>query len=376
MQTKDMTLILYNQDKLEHIRAEAKAAHPRRRAAYGKLLEQADELLGFRPESVTEGDTPPSGDNHDFFSIGKYAWPNPDTPDGMPWIRRDCAINPDAYGDKYDYGRYNRTINRINTLSAAWFYSGDEKYARKSAELIRVWFLDEKTRMNPNFEYASALPGVHNGMAIGVIFGVKMIEMLDYIRLLGTSESWTPSDASSLRNWFSAYRTWLLESDFGKEEAAAKNNHGSWYAAQVAAFSLHAGDLDRVRSMIDLARRQIDEQIAEDGSLPAETKRKWSLHYSHYGLSSFVVLARCAEALGEDLWNGRLKTACEFLIPCLSGQKKWGYPNEAADDAVAPNVFPLLRRAAEAYDSAAFREAVDLLAHQAPIDSFDAWLMD
>lgn len=377
-----MDLINYNYNKLTTIRTEIKAGICQRQPAYKKLRQEADELLNTPPASVTEGELPPSGDNHDFFAIGKYAWPNPDTPNGMPWIRRDCEVNPDAYGDKYDYDRYNKTIDNINTLSAAWFYSEDEKYAQKASELIRVWFLDEETKMNPNFECASALPGVFNGMAIGVIFGVRMIEMLDYIKLLKTSACWTSLDEKSLKNWVSDYCAWLLESEFGKKEAIAMDNHGSWYAAQVATFSIYSGDLGRVRSMVDLAKKQIGEQIAKDGSLPAETKRKWSFHYSLFGLSAFVVLARCAECIGEDLWNYRapnghnLKTACEFLVPRVSGQKKWEYPNVDADESVAPNVFPTLRRVAEAYNIPDFRETVKILAHKAPLDSIDAWLMD
>lgn len=377
-----MKLIYYNYPGLLKIRDEIQARSPKRLPAWQKLLQQAGALLAAPPASVIEGDLPPSGDAHDFFAIGKYAWPNPGTSDGMPWIRRDCAVNTEAYGDKYDLARYSQTVVSINTLSLAWFHSRDEKYAQKACALLHVWFLDPETKMNPNFNCASALPGVCAGMPVGIIFGVILIEMLDHVKLLGTSKIWTPADDDSLKRWFSDYCTWLLGSDFGKTESAMKNNHGSWHAAQVAACSLYSGDLNRARSMIGVAKKHVGSQIAGDGSLPNETRRDWSFHYSLYGLSALTVLARCAGYIGEDLWsyrapNGRtLKAAFDFFIPHASGQKKWEYKNTEADESVALNIFPTVRRAADAYDSPEFREADNILMQNSPPDSIDAWLMD
>ncbi len=37
----------------------------------------------------------------------------------------------------------------VNTLGLAYYFSGDGKYAEHAGQLIRVWFLDKATRMNP-----------------------------------------------------------------------------------------------------------------------------------------------------------------------------------------------------------------------------------
>ncbi|WP_200791335.1 alginate lyase family protein, partial [Klebsiella variicola] len=35
-----------------------------------------------------------SGDKHDYYSFPPYWWPNPDTKDGLPYIRKDGQTNP------------------------------------------------------------------------------------------------------------------------------------------------------------------------------------------------------------------------------------------------------------------------------------------
>ena len=42
---------------------------------------------------------------------------------------------------------------------AAFKLTGDDRYVTKAVELLRVFFLDEQTRMNPNLQYAQAIPG-------------------------------------------------------------------------------------------------------------------------------------------------------------------------------------------------------------------------
>ena len=60
--------------------------------SYNDLIKEADACLALKPETVTDGMLPPSGDKHDFYAIGKYAWPNPKSADGMPYIRRTVVL--------------------------------------------------------------------------------------------------------------------------------------------------------------------------------------------------------------------------------------------------------------------------------------------
>jgi hypothetical protein len=312
------------------IRDGIRAGQPEWQPAFRTLLGEAASYLAVTPDSVVNKTrVPPSGDKHDFFAIGNYSWPNPGTPDGMPWIRRDGHVNPDTNGPDYDKRRYVVMRIRVNALALAWFYTQEERYAARAADILRAWFIAPATRMNPNFNYSSSLPGVYDGMAIGVIEGAELVGLLDSTNLLATSRSWTPADNEALRRWFHDYTTWLIESPFGKEELRSNSNHGVWYDAQIAAFSIYSGDTVRAREAVLRGRDRIAQQMAADGSLPQELRRNRSFNYSVYALRAFTALARCGDITGEDLWHYRtpdgrgLEKGFLFIAPYLANEKPW-----------------------------------------------------
>ena len=65
------------------------------------LIREADKNLTSNIITVMDKPmTPPSGDKHDYMSMGRYWWPNPATADGLPYIRKDGVVNPEI--DKLD----------------------------------------------------------------------------------------------------------------------------------------------------------------------------------------------------------------------------------------------------------------------------------
>ena len=130
-------------------------------ASLRQMLLKADSLLTVAPLSVMDKDiVPPSGSKHDYMSQARYFWRDPSKPDGLPYINRDGMTNPEIY--RLDRNRLGETADRITTLCLAYYLTDDEKYARKATQLLRTWFIDKATRMNPNLEYAQMIPG-HNG---------------------------------------------------------------------------------------------------------------------------------------------------------------------------------------------------------------------
>jgi hypothetical protein len=122
----------------------------------------------------------------------------------------------------------------------------------------------------------------------------------------------------------------LQTSPQGKEEAAAKNNHGTWYDAQLASLALFVGDSALARSTIASAGpKRIAAQIRPDGSQPEELARTRPMHYSLFNIEPFSRLAELGRHVGVDLWSYRapngasLHQAVLFVAPYLDSTKKW-----------------------------------------------------
>ncbi len=302
--------------------------------AYEGLKAEADRLLDVQPLSVMMKEkTPASGDKHDYMSQARYYWPDPSKPGGLPYIARDGESNPEL--NKLDRNRLGATANRVTTLSLAWYFSGEEKYAQKATELIRTWFFNKDTRMNPNLEYAQMIPGHNNGKGrcYGVLDSYSFVEMLDAVKLLETSKSFTAKDAKELKAWFGKLLNWILTSPQGQEESRQANNHSTAYDAQVIAIALYTGNLKVAREVINsVPTKRIYTQIEPDGRQPHELRRTLAFGYSQYNLTHLLDIFCMAQKIGLKIddatsADGRnFYKAMDFLAKYVGKDvKDWPY---------------------------------------------------
>jgi hypothetical protein len=297
-----------------------------------KLLDESNKLLSQKPLSVVDKSvTPPSGDKHDFLSMAPYFWPDPTKKDGLPYIQRDGERNPEIYAitDK-DY--LSKTLNASQVLAITYFVTGDTKYSAKAAEMIRVWFLDKATRMNPNMKHAQYIRGINEGRGTGLISSHDLYKALDAVLLLRHSKEWTSSDDQNMNQWFEEYFTWLTTHPYGKDESNRENNHGTWYDVQAASIALFLGKDEFARNVLEAVKeKRIAPQIESDGKLPNELRRTRSWHYSCMNLCAFMHLALLGEHIHVDLWNyqskqsGSIRKAVDYLLPFVSDSSSWGY---------------------------------------------------
>jgi len=339
----------------------ALAGHDKSREVVDDIRKDADKALDAKPSSVVDKDfIPPSGDKHDYMSLSPYWWPDKSKPDGKPYIRKDGEFNPER--EKYDLPRMEAMADAVGALSMAYYFTGEEKYAAKAAELIRVWFFDPKTRMNPNMKYAQFRPGYDDLRPAGIIESNRLRAVVDADGLLKGSKSWTAEDSTKLKAWFREMLDYIQTSEQGKNEEAAPNNHGTWHSVQSATYALFLGDEDRAKKIILRGRERIATQIEPDGSQPQELERTNAFDYSRFNILAHEDLAMLGERVGLDLWNyqtadGRsMRKAIDWLLPYATGEKKWEH--QQIRGKKMKEAATVLRRAANAYNEPKYEQAI------------------
>lgn len=344
--------ILLNGDVLQHLRSHPDAV------LLLHVRGAADKALHQRLETVMNcNTTPPSGDKHDYMSLAPYFWPNPDTPNHLPYVRRDGEHNPETELEK-DHQYLDHMVDNVHALALGYYFTGNEVYAQRAAAQLQMWFLDPATRMNPNLKYAQAVRGKNDGRGTGILDVRSLVYVVDSLAMLAGSPSWTPAQDAAMHSWFEAYFTWLTTSENGRAESSARNNHGSWYDVQAEGIALYLGKTEFARSLAEEAKtKRIAVQIQPDGQQPLEEARTKSFSYSVFNLDALTTLATEAQTVGVDLWSykspqgGSIRTALDYLLPYAEHDKKWTHE---AINGISPDSLrdPLLRTAVHDRDAA------------------------
>jgi hypothetical protein len=355
---------------LAAVRARVATHDPVLRPAWAALTNAARKELKRQPVSVTEKpQAPASGDKHDYFSLAPYFWPDPAKPEGLPYVRRDGRRNPETAGEHSDAARLDHTATAVHTLALAYYLGGREEHAAHAVRLLRVFFLDAATRMNPNFNHAQAVPGRNTGRGTGMIESRSLPGVCDAAGLLARSTNWTRADQEGLEQWMGGFLDWALTSAHGQEERAARNNHGTFYDAQVAHLALFCGRTNLAREIIaSAATNRLDRQIAADGRQPLELARQDSFAYSRFNLFAMFEVATLGDRVGLDLWRhttpegaGMRRVLDHLLDYAEDPAKPWPWEKDKKESrTLEPR---LLRQAFLVYGDPRYRRALDRLGH-------------
>ena len=293
-----------------------------------ETLKRADAALESVPMTVTATRAERSaGGIHDFYSEGDYWWENPQNPTG-PFIRRDGETNPDNFtAHRHAMIRFSQLVG---DLTSAWILTGDKKYTDAAMRHIRAWFIDQKTMMNPNLLYAQAIKGIATGRGIGIIDTIHLIEVAQSLRLMEAQGIIEDKELQTIRLWFSDYLTWLSTHRYGINEMEAKNNHGTCWTMQVAAFASFTQNEEMLRFCRERYRSVLlPNQMAADGSFPLELERTKPYGYSLFNLDAMTTLCHLLTTPEENLWDytttdGRnIEKGISWLFPFVKDKGSW-----------------------------------------------------
>ncbi len=246
--------------------------------AVAELEAEARGHLLAGPFAVTASPSvPPSGDKHDYVSIGVYWWPCARTP-GLTACDLDaCAHSAcncssaeicNRTGDHCDTrtglpwqscdGHQNRKqiqegglpqlagLNAaVTALANAFYWTRNQTYAERAVHLISVFFLENATAMNPNFNYGQSLgfpceppacpaPGVPAGSGSGLVeIDSTLTNVLEAIALISRpapcappvasgkpgkpcagSPAWTARHDTAMTEWLTRWSGWMKGSNF------------------------------------------------------------------------------------------------------------------------------------------------------------------
>ena len=346
---------------------------------------------------------PPSGDRHDYLSVGVYWWPcsargpqactcnathcataSPacDVATGLPWVSCDGHMDRPAV-NALDQPQIAGLASTVSALAQGYYWTRNEAHAERAATLVRAWFIDPATRMNPNLNFGQAFPGVeNNGSFSGLIeTDGNLVEILDAVALLQApapcgaggapcagSPAWTPADDAALRAWLAQWSAWLATSPFSATALSFFNNHNTWLRGAWFLVAAWLGDTPRAAALLSGAKggaphAPICDQIGAGGELPAEEARVNSIGYVEMDLAGLLNLAGASRyapfvAAGGAMEVGDLYTfvcpsgnhssirgAVEYLLPFATGARQWPYPTETTDFSGSA---PLLRQLAVA----------------------------
>ncbi|UCH64533.1 MAG: alginate lyase family protein, partial [Ignavibacterium sp.] len=281
------------------------------------------------PYAITKYSAPTVGGNsiHDYYSDSPYWWPVKGNPNA-PYIRKDGERNPDRFMDhKVEVTRFYKGIFSIAFYN---YLTDDPVYGQKANELLKIWFIDSETKMNPNLKYSQLIRNRTKPRGVGIIDGRRLAFITEAIILLRLNDQLEEDVYKGIQQWYSEYLNWLTTSYYGLDEKQRGNNHGTWWAAQVALISNFLQNNDQIKDLDEHTKHfLLDNQIDKNARQPLEEARTQSLGYSIFNATAHSYLNSVLRKSEIDNWNyinkngSTLIDVIDFLVPFVKNPSDW-----------------------------------------------------
>ncbi|KAI8368884.1 putative alginate lyase [Choanephora cucurbitarum] len=284
----------------------------RTKEAYNCLERLANVAARSGPFSITFHKSAPhiapSGDPRDFLSYAPYWWPQHPNDSNTKYIRKDGKRNPDIRMVK-DQTFLQSFVENVLHLCLGYHMFDRASYAEHAVLLLKTFFVDEKTRMNPNLNYAQLIRGsqnkTHLGRGEGVISSRSLIHLANVLPLLDSFHGYQAIQPA-IHAWFTHYLDWLKTSPVASKAARASNNIFSWYTAQKSTiqYFLNPHSSAARHTLHDYFTKTLPKQVdARTGNQPQEAKRAKPFHYLVFNMQAILCLAELGESMGMNVYG-------------------------------------------------------------------------
>lgn len=311
-------------------------------------VKQSQESLSTEHPTITANTSfikQTSGLNN-YASLAPYYHPDPESPNGFPYIRMDGVVNRSNMSRATSDGIYlSRLCTLLTPLCILYYYTKSEDYATRAISIIDKFFINEQTKMNPNLTYSGMVIG--NSMEDLRIRGAtidanRLSIITDLIQLLKSSTSWTIEIENAMVLWFDSLSDWFKTNPRGILQNTYNHNIKTSYVKQLCSYLCFCGKIQEAKNYLeDNVRNMLSAQIDVDGRQVLEMDRTRSRHYSDFNLQLLVELAAISNSLGVNIWNykdengrGSIQQAMRFMCYYYQNPTKWNMSTEEKSAAM------------------------------------------
>jgi hypothetical protein len=255
-------------------------------------------------------------DPHEYYSESPYWWPDPAR--RGDYVRRPGQAN----GDRFALNRtaLDSMCDAVLSLGAAAFLLDDPRYAQHASRIVQAWFINPKTRMNPDMDKAGVVPAGASARRPAVAEAKPLIWAIQGMGFLAQSGRWDPKDQAAVRRWFEEYLRWLDQTPSNPGGDASM-----WRAALEAAAASFVEDAGVRQQVFGRYRNRVVPRPPGPRGAPPDLPGPSMAS----GLEARTMLCRIAQVQGVDLWSASgargptLGGAIDDFLATLRDAKAW-----------------------------------------------------
>ncbi|HVK99589.1 MAG TPA: alginate lyase family protein [Dongiaceae bacterium] len=266
------------------------------------------ELARPAPSVLDKSHCAPSANRQDYFSVAPYFHhdqsmhreQSTSAVHYLDGVRNAYAIAGTTQSGEHDRHALDRMIQGVCTTTLAGVLAPNPHYLARAALLVRTWFIDPASRMNPHMRFAQCIP---NAAAAGRPWGIvefrNLWPVLDAMTLLRRAGALSAQEFASLQHWFGEF----LDDVTRHATALEDNNIAIWSDLLTASIAAFLGRHQQAATILADVPLRMSTQLLPFAVPHRELQRSRPLHYSLFLAQGLACLAWLGRSLGMDLWR-------------------------------------------------------------------------